>query len=218
LQAIELFIFNICKLMQPFASGNVIDSDFGQALNTQTDIKLKSIIERCKQGDRKAQYELYKMYSKAMYNVSLRIVKKEDDAHDVLQEAFISAFKHLNTWKGDSTFGAWLKRIVVNRAVNELRKQRYIVEPIEDVDLADEAGDVEMDEQNLQVQSIKLALETLPEGYRMVLTLYLFEGYDHKEIAEILGITESTSKSQYMRAKQRLLKIIEQRRESWRMN
>lgn len=187
-------------------------------LETLSDPKLREAIENCKKGSRDAQYYLYKKYSKAMFNIALRITQNSAEAEDVLQEAFLSAFKHIQSWNGTSTFGAWLKRIVINRAVNEVRKRRFMIEDIDNFDFDDESNEASWDEIELQVEGVKSAITKLPEGYRMVLSLYLFEGYDHKEIAEILGITESTSKSQYLRAKQRLLKIIKERSKPWMMN
>jgi len=146
-----------------------------------------------------------------MYNVGYRIVNNTEEAQDVLQEAFISAFRNLEFYRGDATFGAWLKRIVVHKAINCLKKKR--MERFPD----DENWDVRQDEVEEEVfphpvESVRSAIEKLPDGYRAVLSLYLIEGYDHGEIAEILGITESTSKSQFNRSKKRLREILEQRK------
>lgn len=169
----------------------------------------QDIIDRCLGGDRAAQYELYKLYSKAMYNVSFRIVHNENDAEDVLQEAFVSAFKNLAGYSGASTFGAWLKRIVINKSLNYIKKKRVEITPV------DELPDVEGEEQifddsvEFDLNQIRKAVDMLPDGYRVVFSLYLLEGYDHGEIAEILGITESTSKSQFNRSKKKLKEILE---------
>jgi RNA polymerase sigma factor (sigma-70 family) len=144
-----------------------------------------------------------------MYNVGYRITGNREDADDVLQEAFISAFKNLDNYRGDATFGAWLKRIVVNKSINVLKKRKHEFLPADDEwDVAEEeetAGDYK---DGLTVDRVKKAIEGLPDGYRSVLSLYLLEGYDHQEIAEILGITESTSKSQLNRAKGKLREIL----------
>lgn len=167
------------------------------------------LINRCLQGDRQAYYSLYKLYSRSMYNVGYRIVNDEDAAEDVLQEAFISAFKNLGNYRGDATFGAWLKRIVVNKAINfvKMRKLERLLEDSQIEIEADEGDDFE--EYPFTVERVKKAIEVLPDGYRMVLSLYLLEGYDHAEIAEILGISESTSKSQFNRSKKKLKEILE---------
>lgn len=143
-----------------------------------------------------------------MFNVGYRITGREEDAEDALQEAFISAFRNLNTYRADASFGAWLKRIVVNKAINILKKKRHETIPEDELwDVAEEetqAGYME----ELTVDRVKQAIGQLPEGYRAVLSLYLLEGYDHQEISEILGITESTSKSQLNRAKSKLREIL----------
>jgi RNA polymerase sigma factor (sigma-70 family) len=162
------------------------------------------ILDRCISGDHKAYEEIYKLYSRSMYNVALRLVKDRDEAEDVLQDSFISAFSHLNSFQGNASFGAWLKRIVINKSINYLKKKR--TEPLsEEVDMEDQESDFSVYElDQLSVQRIKKALLELPEGYRTVLSLYLLEGYDHQEIAEILDISVGTSKSQFNRAKKRL--------------
>lgn len=144
-----------------------------------------------------------------MYNVGYRIVRNEDEAEDVLQEAFISAFKNLNHYRGDATFGAWLKRIVVNKAINAVKRKKMERFPEDSqIDIAEEPVDELMDFP-FTVDKVKSAIALLPDGYRMVLSLYLIEGYDHGEIAEILGISESTSKSQFNRSKKKLREILE---------
>ncbi len=145
-----------------------------------------------------------------MYNVSYRIVNDEVDAEDVLQESFISAFNSLHHYRGDSTFGAWLKRIVINKAINQLHKKK--LERIPDDDRWDVKEDEEVDALEgypFTVEKVKKAIELLPDGYRSVLSMYLFEGYDHAEIGEVLGVSESTSKSQFNRAKKKLKEILE---------
>jgi RNA polymerase sigma factor (sigma-70 family) len=168
----------------------------------------QDLIEGCKLGDRKAQAELYRLYAKAMYNVCVRIVGNTAEAEDVLQEAFLVVFAKVGLYRGDATFGAWLKRIVVNTALNTVRKRRLaLVELDGEAEVADEPHPDE-EETLLQVAQVRQAIQLLPDGYRVVFSLYLLEGYDHNEIAEILGISVSTSKTQYNRAKKRLLELI----------
>jgi RNA polymerase sigma factor (sigma-70 family) len=174
-----------------------------QVLNIHSDL-----ISRCKTGDRDAHYRLYKLYSKAMFNVSYRITGREEDAEDALQEGFISAFKNLERYRGDATFGSWLKRIVVNKAINILKKRKHETLPEDEQwDVAEEEAPTEY-KSELTVELVKRSIAKLPDGYRSVLSLYLLEGYDHQEIGEILGITESTSKSQFNRAKNKLKEIL----------
>ncbi|HOX83310.1 MAG TPA: RNA polymerase sigma factor [Chryseolinea sp.] len=166
------------------------------------------LITLCKMGDQDAHYRLYKLYSKGMYNVAYRIVGNEDDASDALQEAFISAFRNLDSYRADATFGAWIKRIVVNKSITALQRRKF--EPIPENDRWDVAEEeVPMayaDE--LTVDRVKKGIEQLPDGYRSVLSLYLLEGYDHQEIGDIMGISESTSKSQLNRAKAKLRELL----------
>jgi RNA polymerase sigma factor (sigma-70 family) len=168
----------------------------------------KELIDRCRMGDQDAHFRLYKLYSRAMYNVGFRITGNEEDAEDVLQESFVSAFKNLESYRGDATFGAWLKRIVVNKAINVIKKRKEnVIAQEEDFDVpAAEPGTDYMPE--LSVDKVRKCIEMLPDGYRSVLSLYLLEGYDHEEIAGIMGITESTSKSQLNRAKGKLKELL----------
>ncbi|GHM98708.1 DNA-directed RNA polymerase sigma-70 factor [Cytophagales bacterium WSM2-2] len=171
---------------------------------------MDDLIARCRGGDRQAYYNLYKLYSRAMYNVGYRIVNNADEAKDVLQDAFISAFNNLEMYRGEAAFGAWLKRIVVNKAINQVRRRRFERLPeTENFDVKEEAVVDELEGYPFEVEKVRKAIEQLPDGYRVVLSLYLLEGYDHGEIGEILGITESTSKSQFNRSKKKLKEILE---------
>jgi RNA polymerase sigma-70 factor (ECF subfamily) len=170
------------------------------------------LVERCKQGDARSFAELYQKYARAMYNTSLRILANTGDAEDVLQEAFTDAFRTLDGFHYKSTFGAWLKRIVVNKSINQLRGRRIELIDIEKTNLGHLPEEQEPDEKEiaLKVEDVKKAVRLLPNGYRTVLSLYLFEGYDHEEIAEILSVSHTTVRTQYMRAKQKLLGLIKQ--------
>ena len=167
------------------------------------------MIESCKKGDVRAQYQLYSLYSKAMYNICYRMTGQQEEAEDMLQESFSYAFSRLGSFRFESSFGAWLKRIVVNTCINHLKKRRVdlvYTEQNSDPEPLDDR--VDYGEIKLQVEGVMKALEKLPQGYRIVFSLYLLEGYDHKEISEILGISESTSKSQFLRAKQKIKEIL----------
>ncbi len=169
----------------------------------------EELIRQCLQGNSQAYQRIYKLYSRSMYNVGYRIVNNSAEAEDVLQEAFISAFKSLHHYRGDSTFGAWLKRIVVNKALNQINKRKFERIPEDGKwDVREELEQDEFENFPFTVEKVKRAIELLPDGYRMVLSLYLLEGYDHKEIAEIMNITESTSKSQFNRSKKKLKEIL----------
>lgn len=159
------------------------------------------LVEACRRGERTAQHELYRLYSKAMLNTAMRILNHMGEAEDVLQEAFLDAFLKIGEFRQQSTFGAWLKQIVVNRSLQQLRQRRMLwTEVAEAEDIADEHEP----EPELNVEAIQAGISQLPDGFRTVLSLYLMEGYDHEEIAQILNITESTSRTQFMRARRRL--------------
>ncbi len=168
------------------------------------------LVERCKRGDSRAFETIYQKYAKAMYNTSLRIVNHTGDAEDVMQEAFTDAFRSLEDFHYKSTFGAWLKRIVINKSINQLRKRKMDLIDIEKTNIGNLPEEDGLDEQEMQlkVEDIKKAVALLPNGYRTVLTLYLFEGYDQEEIAEILQVSHATVRTQYMRAKKKLLQYI----------
>ncbi|MBT3385888.1 MAG: RNA polymerase sigma factor [Prolixibacteraceae bacterium] len=166
----------------------------------------QEIIDQCKQGNQKAQFQMYKLYYKAMYSISLRIVNDEMEAEDVMQEAFLNAFNKIETYKGEVSFGAWLKKIVVNRSLDYLKKRKVQFEEVNEKTA--QILDYQMGTKEIDLNSIKTAIKSLPDGYRVVLSLYLIEGYDHEEISQILGITNSASRTQFLRAKNKLREIL----------
>lgn len=170
----------------------------------------KELIEACLRGDRMAQYRLYQQYARAMLNISYRFVQNREDAEDVLQEAFTDAFRRLAGFRYESTFGAWLKRIVINRSINHLRKKKADLKFFDDMHVFANKAEEVVDVTGLSPETVKQAMKDLPSGSRMIFSLYLLEGYDHNEIAEILDISVSNSKTQYMRARQRVKEILTQ--------
>lgn len=169
----------------------------------------KELIDSCKAGKRQSQQQLYQLYAKGMYNVCLRMVGHPQDAEDVLQNAFVDVFTHLEAFRYESSIGAWIKRIVVNHSINHLKKKKMLLEELQEKHY--DHSDVQEDDAattTLSIPSILRAIEQLSDGYRTVFSLYSLEGYDHDEIAEILGISEQTSKSQYHRAKLRLKQLL----------
>jgi len=167
------------------------------------------LIELCKLGDSKAQFKIYKLYYKAMYNTCLWMIKDSDDAEEIMQNSFLSAFDKIDTYKGEVSFGAWLKKIVVNNSINFLRKKKLEFSEINDnFDYSED--DESEDNGTPDIDQIKNAINMLPEGYRVVLCLYLLEGYDHNEISQILDISVSTSRSQFLRAKKKLISLIKE--------
>lgn len=168
----------------------------------------ENLVNECRRGSRKAQFRLYELYSKAMFNTAYRITGNREEAEDMLQEAFTDCFRNIGSYRTESTFGAWLKTIVINRCISRIRKRETELVYIDDYS-RHEVSEEEPPETTWPDQAvIARAVERLPDGYRVVLSLYLLEGYDHTEIAGILGISESTSKTQYLRAKDKLKKIL----------
>lgn len=168
------------------------------------------LIEQCLAGNSRAYERLYNLYHRSMYNTGFRIVLDEVEAEDVLQEAFVSAFRNLKHYRGDASFGSWLKRIVVNKAITHVSRKKTERWPEDERFDVPEVSEADVfDSFPYTVEHVRKGIEALPEGYRLVLSLYLLEGYDHAEIGEILRISESTSKSQFNRAKKKLKEILE---------
>jgi RNA polymerase sigma-70 factor (ECF subfamily) len=178
----------------------------------------QDIIDRCKKGEQKAQFQIYKLYYKAMYNTSYRIVNDETEAEDIMQEAFLKAFDKIHTYSGKVSFGAWLKRIVINHTLDEVKKKKINFSSLENsvYEVKDGGNHETIKEEEIseRVEDIKEAINELPDGYRVVLSLYLLEGYDHEEIGEILNISSSTSRSQYTRAKNKLKQQLAKKQQS----
>jgi RNA polymerase sigma-70 factor (ECF subfamily) len=170
------------------------------------------LVSRCKKGDVHAFRELYNAYSAAMYNICLRMTGNQADAEDTLQEAFMQVFRNIERLENAGSVTAWIKRIVVNHCLSHLRKKKVYFEEVDNMDIEDEKAAVDEDNFTWTVAAIKEAIQVLPHGYRTVLNLYIFEEYSHKEIAAMLDISESTVKTQYMRAKDKVRQIIKQKK------
>jgi len=134
------------------------------------------LIEDCRKGDSKAQFRLYDQYSRAMYNLAYRILNNREDAEDILQEAFVECFRNLDSFRFESTFGAWFKKIIVNKCINHIKKKKIdltLCEILPTTIYEEEEEVIYKTEKNFK------SIELLPDGYRIILTLYLLEGYDH---------------------------------------
>jgi RNA polymerase sigma factor (sigma-70 family) len=176
---------------------------------TKTDLKTLQIdiIEQCKQNDRSAQLKLYNQYCDGMFAVAMRFVKDSMEAEDIVQEAFIKAFAKLNQYKAEVTFGAWLKRIVINKSIDCLKSKKQHLQELEEVHLKvidDNYQNEWLVDDTITLDEIKLAIQKLPDKYRYVVMLYLVEGYDHQEISGILNISEIASRTQLSRGKSKL--------------
>ena len=149
-----------------------------------------------------------------MFNICVRMLNNREEAEDLLQESFTDAFMKLGSFRYESSFGAWMKRIVINKCINSLQKKKVelvLAEP--KAEEADQEETVDYGRLHMDVRRIHKAIEELPAGYRVIFSLYALEGYDHTEISQILGISESTSKSQYLRAKQKIRDLIKNNHE-----
>ncbi len=167
------------------------------------------LIEECRKGNSQAQFSLYNQYAKAMYNLAYRMLNNREDAEDILQDTFVDCFRNIKSFRFESTFGAWLKKILINKCINQIKKKKIDLTLCDKLpsDIYEEDAEVIYD-----TGLIFKGIEKLPDGYRIILTLYLLEGYDHSEISQILGISESTSKSQYSRAKEKLRTILTEKK------
>ncbi|NOX86560.1 MAG: sigma-70 family RNA polymerase sigma factor [Chlorobi bacterium] len=176
----------------------------------------QDLIEGCRNNDRKAQVRIYELYYKAMYNTSYRILNNAAEAEDTMQEAFLDAFRKIDSYKGSGSFGSWLKKIVVNKSLDKLRirKETESLEEQEmEIEDAAETDDSYAGNVFNRLEDVARAMEMIPDQYRIILSLYLLEGYDHEEIAEILNISYNNARTRYARAKQRLLNEIGKQRE-----
>lgn len=168
------------------------------------------LLQQCREQNPKAQMQLYRQYSEGMFHVAIRYVERPADAEDIVQESFIKAFDRLHQFEGQVSFGAWLKRIVVNRSLDWIRSRRDVVNDWEEnevIDL-DQTNDWDVSSE-VSLEVVEAAIDRLPEKYREVVLLYLVEGYDHEEISEILDISLANSRARLARGRQKLKKMLE---------
>jgi RNA polymerase sigma-70 factor (ECF subfamily) len=166
-----------------------------------------SLIKGCINGDRKAQRKLYEHYSERLFTVSMRYCRSDLEAEDVLQEAFIKIFNKIESFRGDSSLYYWMKRVVVHTALNNQRSKLYMY-PMADVQNISIAMDEKLSLASFRLEELMKMIRNLPTGCSVIFNLYAIEGYTHKEIAEMLEISEGTSKSQYSRARSLLQNMI----------
>jgi RNA polymerase sigma factor (sigma-70 family) len=170
----------------------------------QVSMTEKELVQSCLANDRIAQKNLYDKYRKAMFTLAYRITGDFEAANDVLQEGFVKVFKGLPNFRAESTLGAWIKTIVVRTAYSHLRKEKVFFESVDDLP---QTASVDWGHY-LDAEYLEKAILSLPEGYRTVFILVEVEGYGHKEVGELLGISEGTSKSQLFYSKKRLREIL----------
>ena len=182
----------------------------------------RDIVLRLQKGNNAAQHELYKLYARALFNVCMRILNNKENAEDVLQEIFLTAFGQIHTFRFESTIGAWLKKIAINRSINYLKRIKantQLIDNFDTIDRPDEQESIDWEEVQVSVDQIHKSMMCLPEGCRVIFSLFMLEGYDHSEISQILGISESTSKSQLNRAKGLIRKTLTENKSDieWKM-
>jgi len=177
----------------------------GELLNEKVKDIHQDLIDRCKLNDQIAQMKLYDLYYKAVYNAALRIVKDPMEAEDIMQESFLNAFTNIRSFRSESSFGTWIKKIAINRSLNAIRKQSPDILDFPEGNIPDQVEESGTYYEKFSMDQIRNEINELPEGYSVVLNLHLFEGMDHDEIGQILNIKAVTSRSQYMRAKQKLV-------------
>lgn len=170
-------------------------------------------LEKLKQKDVLACKQLYLQYADAMYNVCVRILQHQTEAEDALQEAFIKIFNNIEQYRNESSIGSWMKQIVTNTCLNALRKKKVVLNELDENIEISENDDEDESENDFTTEEIKDAIEELPQGYRVIFNLFMFENYAHKQIAEMLEISESTAKSQLFKAKRKLKEILLQKKE-----
>lgn len=170
-------------------------------------------MEKLRQKDVLACKQLYMQYADAMYNVCIRILQHQTEAEDALQEAFIKVFNNIQQFRNESSIGSWIKQIVTNTCLNILKKRKIVLNELnedinESVPITIGSESESESENDFSVDDIKKAIEVLPEGYRVVFNLFMFEDYSHRQIADLLEISESTAKTQLFKAKRKLKEIL----------
>jgi len=177
--------------------------------------KYQDLIQSCRKNDRHAQLNIYKLYYKAMYNTSLRIVNITADAEDIMQDSFLEAFLKINSYNGNGSFGSWLKRIVINKSLDFLKARQSrmsLGQKIMEMEEQKQDEEIEAIDIDAEMEEVRFALEKLPDNYRIILSLFLLEGYDHQEIGQILNTPYGNVRTRYSRARQMLIKEIRQSR------
>ncbi len=152
--------------------------------------------------------QLYLQYADAMYNLCIRILQHQAEAEDALQEAFIKIFNNIHQYRNESSIGSWMKQIVTNTCLNVLKKKKIAFDELKDDMSESESDNVSENENNFTIEEIKTAIEELPQGYRVVFNLFMLEDYSHKQIADMLEISESTAKTQLFKAKRKLKELL----------
>jgi RNA polymerase sigma factor (sigma-70 family) len=181
--------------------------------------KQPELIRKCISGEPAAFRELYQQHVKAMYNTAYRLLNSHADTENILQDAFTDAFRHIQRFNFSFTFGAWLKKIVINKCISHLRKKKAIVVSLDDKGRdPEDKEDVDETLHTYRVEAVRKGISELPDTYRTVMNLYLFEEYSQEEIAGLLGLTHGNVRVQYLRGKQKLHEILKKTGNIWLIN
>jgi len=168
----------------------------------QNDV-LASLIKDCIAGNRPAQYRLYRLYSAAMFNICMRMVNDKTEAEDLLQEIFLKVFRDLGKFRGDCTFGVWVKRITINQCLSYLRKRKLAFADLGQIQ-EEGLGEDAYEEDTITPEMVHESIKSLPDSCRVIFVMHQMEDYKHREIAAMLRVSESTSKSQFQHARKLL--------------
>lgn len=169
----------------------------------------KEIIQQCKKNDYTAQVEVYNKYKNMLYNSCVRILKNREDAEDMVHDAFIKGFQKIHQVSDEINIGAWFRRIAINASLDKLRKEKHTFWAEESKEIEAETEEVEFDKvEEISIDFIKECIHQLKEKYRVILLLYLIENYNHREIAELLQLKDSTVRNQYVRGKNQLVAVL----------
>lgn len=171
---------------------------------------IQKLIDECRRGSRKAQMELYRRYAKWIYSICLRITGNPADAEEAMQDSFLKVFTHLEQYHNGLSFGAWMQQVAVRTSIDHIRRQQPEWDELPDNYPVAEEEPEDEEATALSVAAVKEALAKLAPGYRVILSLYLFEGYDMEEISSILHIQPPSVRSQYLRGKKKLLELMKE--------
>ena len=181
----------------------------------ETEVHINELIDACKRKEQSAQFEIYKRYYKAMFNAAIRITQDSFEAEDVMQESFLSAFTKIDSFKGEVAFGAWLKRIVINKSITHLKKNKKFEETKFEVlenTLSEQSNSEDdiVDYSVIKANEVLKTIRKLKDNYRIALTLSLVDGYDNEEVAVIMKISNENCRTTISRAKNKLRRLLEQ--------
>lgn len=174
--------------------------------------ELTSLLEKCKKGNQKAQLQIYNLYCEAMFYIACRYLKDEEEAKDTMQEGFLKAFLKMDTATNDINFGAWLKRIIINQCIDVLRQKKLETTTLDDLPMSIVDEEDWNFDSDITKEEVIQAIAQLPEKHRLVVSLYLMEGYDHTEIGDIMQIPIKTSRTYLRRGKLRLQELLTKKR------